>query len=531
MRTAGRANSSRRLGPSHLRSRVPYLPNSDPLNSVSVGNVITAYTPDSTDGMRLAETKVTANGTSVFDENISANYYANDQRHTETVTRTNPGGGSESHSTTFSYNSQDELTGVTDYLGGGNYSYTFDNAGNRAGTSLGTANSVNEYSGLHYNGRGDLVDDGTNSYGYDGLNRLISVTPDAAVAGSTEEFYGYDSQGRRIWKQVDAFDGCNWNLSNSREYVWDTTNLVAELDGNNTLLKQYTWGPTGLLAVTDYTQSPAKTYVPVADASGNVLERFVYDPYGTATVLNATTWASRSDGYSWVYRFQGGRYDANTGLYNFRLRDYSPSLGRWVEADPIGYLDGMNRYQAMRSSPPNVLDPTGLIGLGENLPDPYGPNPTNGSLLDPSYGPVDSNGQPMGAPQLPDGRIWLPVPPRAWGRRPKWKPSVPIPGTGGGQPETSWDPNDPCGGHWDYKDGKGGSKHYDKWGQPLTPDQAHGKAPRPAPPTPPPPPTSPRWELPSLPSIRIPAPTKTGVIVVGGVGIIIIIIVLAPVGA
>ena len=38
-----------------------------------------------------------------------------------------------------------------------------------------------------------------------------------------------------------------------------------------------------------------------------VLERFVYDPYGSVTVLNASTWATTTDSKSWVYYFQGGR--------------------------------------------------------------------------------------------------------------------------------------------------------------------------------------------------------------------------------
>jgi len=279
---------------------IGYLANSDQVNTVTAGNVVTAYTPDSTDGMRLGETKVTANGTSVFDENIGANYYGNDQRHTETVTRTNPGSGTpETHSTTFTYNSQDELASVTDYLGGGNYSYAYDNAGNR--TNLGTVNSVNEYPSETYNTRGDVIDDGTNSYSWDSMDRLIGETPDNPVYGSTAEQMGYDSQGRLLWEQVSTYT-CNWNLSSSKEYVWDLNHIVAELDANNNnaLLESYTWGPTGLLAVTTYPTDPnnpnpgtTRTYQAIEDASGSVVElldplltsgnvvgAYHYDPYG-----------------------------------------------------------------------------------------------------------------------------------------------------------------------------------------------------------------------------------------------------------
>jgi hypothetical protein len=39
---------------------------------------------------------------------------------------------------------------------------------------------------------------------------------------------------------------------------------------------------------------------------------------------------------------------------------YSPTLGRWLEQDPIGYADGMNRYEADGSAPVGKLDPLGL---------------------------------------------------------------------------------------------------------------------------------------------------------------------------
>lgn len=52
---------------------------------------------------------------------------------------------------------------------------------------------------------------------------------------------------------------------------------------------------------------------------------------------------------------------------------YSPSLGRWVQQDPTGYVDGMNLYQYVASQPVVAVDPRGLdryitqfdiIGLG-----------------------------------------------------------------------------------------------------------------------------------------------------------------------
>jgi RHS repeat-associated protein len=42
-----------------------------------------------------------------------------------------------------------------------------------------------------------------------------------------------------------------------------------------------------------------------------------------------------------------------------RNRMYSPTLGRWMQMDPAGYVDGLNAYQEERSSPVATLDPAG----------------------------------------------------------------------------------------------------------------------------------------------------------------------------
>ncbi len=47
-----------------------------------------------------------------------------------------------------------------------------------------------------------------------------------------------------------------------------------------------------------------------------------------------------------------------------RHRNYSPSLGRWINEDPAGYINGPNTYQFVESNPVNVVDPLGLDVIG-----------------------------------------------------------------------------------------------------------------------------------------------------------------------
>ena len=94
---------------------------------------------------------------------------------------------------------------------------------------------------------------------------------------------------------------------------------------------------------------------------GTVLERFIYDPYGARTVLSAN-WVSSTDLHAFGQGFQGGFADASTGLILFQRRHYSPTLGRWLQQDPAGYVDGANLYQFVGSNPLAMVDPFGLAG-------------------------------------------------------------------------------------------------------------------------------------------------------------------------
>jgi RHS repeat-associated protein len=117
-------------------------------------------------------------------------------------------------------------------------------------------------------------------------------------------------------------------------------------------------------------------------------EQVTYDPYGQPQA-HAANWAPREPDHDpeWHYLHQGGRWNAVTGTYHFRHRELSTNLGRWIQQDPLRYVDGASVYQAVGSLPTSLLDPTGLEAVDGGIADVDGPiigsqgKPTPGGTL------------------------------------------------------------------------------------------------------------------------------------------------------
>ncbi|MBI5189045.1 MAG: RHS repeat-associated core domain-containing protein [Nitrospirae bacterium] len=98
----------------------------------------------------------------------------------------------------------------------------------------------------------------------------------------------------------------------------------------------------------------------VIDSAQIVVASYSYDPYGNVVAQTVTS------GFDQPYMFSTKRYYAGFGLYYFGYRFYSPSLGRWINRDPMGEDGGLNLYVYLYNGPVGRYDPMGL-NEGDNI--------------------------------------------------------------------------------------------------------------------------------------------------------------------
>ncbi len=368
---------------------------------------------------------------------------------------TAPGGSaSQSYAFGISYAAQGPVSQLT--LGNGLVEgHTYDAYRQQpTGVTLGTTAGSNGVLGLGFSycasgtspcstNNGNVVSQtisnlaATQTYGYDGFNRITSAAETARGSTTWSEGFGYDNFGNRWVSSASGIAvspltptaGSNYNLSNqlvaSGNYGYDAagngtflspytvsydgenrqTAIASSLNGSaaytydgegrrvtktvggattvyvydaaGEMAGEYSMGAQNAPCQTCYlTTDPLGSIRAVTDPSGGVVSLHDYLPFGEELAAGRPYYGyGLVDGVS--RRFTGKERDAETGLDWFNVRYYSGAQGRFTSPD-----------QPFIDQDPSNPQSWNLFGYGRNNPLRYS-DPTGRKCVDTNNGPAD----------------------------------------------------------------------------------------------------------------------------------------------
>ena len=192
-----------------------------------------------------------------------------------------------------------------------------------------------------------LTDPSGKSYTWDFENLLVQ----AVVPGTGTTTFKYDPFGRRIQKSGPL---------GTTNYLYDGYTLLEEMDSAGNVLARYTQGtridqPLAELRSGNtgfYEQEALGSVSSLSNGAGSLTNTYSYDSFGNLTASTGTL--------ANPFQFTGREFDPETGIYEYRMRYYDPSVGRFLSEDPIRFNGGNNFYRYAADSPLNFNDPFGL---------------------------------------------------------------------------------------------------------------------------------------------------------------------------
>jgi RHS repeat-associated protein len=248
----------------------------------------------------------------------------------------------DGNTTSYTYNSNNQL--LTETTGGITVTYSYDGNGNL----------------LSKTGGGN-----TTTYSWNRRNHLLSVSqPDGNTA------YAYDGDGTRISKTQGGV---------KTKYINDVAlglvQVLMETTDANIVQAVYTYG-NNLISMkradvnSYYHYDGLGSTRQLTNSAGAVTVSYMYDSFGNKIAGTGTS----DNAYGFTGQQQFGEADS---LMFLRARYYKPSIGRFLQMDPLGmmpngrkwnpfnplmrYKEGINLYAYVKNNSVNFTDPSGNI--------------------------------------------------------------------------------------------------------------------------------------------------------------------------
>jgi RHS repeat-associated protein len=304
--------------------------------------------------------------------------------------------------------------------GGSQISYTHDDNGNLKTVTGGRQYYYDAWDRLVCVKQENLI---IAEFEYNGLNwRTLKREDDDGISGlDVEVRYVYSPNWQILEEDVD--EACNGNCDEKAQYFWGVRyldDIIARRIDHDADGDYSDTGTRTYFYATDERGSP----VAIVDATGALVERVDYNSYGvaqhrwpgdldgngaTSTLENTKFGDLQSNTYdyndaeynadldlnrdgladssdytifdaSWKDKvaLSSGQISSSSGpaseigmagyvwtakaeIYCVRYRYYDPMLGRWLQRDPAGYVDGLNLYTYGMGNPWAFTDPYGLF--------------------------------------------------------------------------------------------------------------------------------------------------------------------------
>lgn len=230
----------------------------------------------------------------------------------------------------------------------GKQSFFFDSIGNPTKGIYNKNDQLSELNGwkLTYDKDGNLIqkssDDDVICYSYDSMNRLFKINHKAE-----ETIFIYDPLSRVIEK----------NKNGKRQlFIYEEDQEIGSMVSNK-IEEMKILHPDKRRIL--YLKLAENIFIPQSDFQGNIRALFDTDGKLIESISMDSFGKTTNKFFTNIpWKFSGKR--EIEGLYLFNHRFYDPDLMRWLNRDPLGFVDGYNLYAFVLNRPCNRFDELGL---------------------------------------------------------------------------------------------------------------------------------------------------------------------------